>query len=223
MPPCHNIITAPSQVDAMSKIIAITSQKGGAGKTTLALALAGEAVAAGKCTVLIDLDPQASAAVWSDGRGSEAPIVEAVPYTRLGKALDEARQIADLIILDTAPHAEAPALAACRAADIILIPCRPNFLDVMAIQTTVDMVGMAGKRPVIVFGQVRPNASRATADATAALAGAAVDICPHVISSRADFADATTVRQTVREHAPSSKAAGEADAIAKWVFARLGL
>lgn len=206
----------------MAKVIAIASQKGGAGKTTLALALAGEAIAAGKAAVVIDLDPQASAATWADHRENDAPIVEAVPYTRLQRSLDEAKQFADLIILDTAPHAEAPALAACRAADIILIPCRPNFLDVSAIQTTLSMAEMAGKRPVIVFGQVRPNASRQTADAGTALADASVDICPHVLSARTDFADSTTVRLTVREHAPGSKAAGEAEAVARWVFARLG-
>ena len=72
------------------KTIAIVSQKGGAGKTTLALHIATAAEAAGLSAAIIDLDPQASAAGWGDSRQGEAPVVVALPHTRLPQGLQAA-------------------------------------------------------------------------------------------------------------------------------------
>ncbi len=206
----------------MSKVVAVTSQKGGAGKTTVALALAGHALATGKSVVIIDLDPQASATTFRDLRAADDLIVEAVPSSRLAKAITDARQIADLVIIDTAPHAEAPALAAARAADILVIPCRPGVLDVAAIATTIDMAKLAGKRPVVVVNAARPN-SRQALEVIQALADAATDISPAVLSLRADFGDAIAAGQTVQEFAPNSKAAAEANALGEVILARMGV
>src|SRR5690349_17764518 len=119
------------------KTIAIISQKGGAGKTTLALHLAVAGELAGKTTAVIDLDPQASATGWKDTRSSEAPAVVSAQAARLGKVLEAATENGvELTIIDTAPHSESSALAAARASDLILIPCRPAILDLRAIGTT---------------------------------------------------------------------------------------
>ena len=74
------------------KIVAIISQKGGAGKTTLALHLAAAAEAAGLSSVVVDLDPQASAAGWKDSRAQESPVVISLPHTRLAQGLEAARE-----------------------------------------------------------------------------------------------------------------------------------
>src|SRR6516162_6805684 len=108
------------------KVLAILSQKGGAGKTTLALHLAVEAQRLGLTTAVIDLDPQASAASWGDGRQQESPVVVSAQASRLNQVLSAAKEAdARLAIIDTAPHSESAALAAAREADLILIPCRP--------------------------------------------------------------------------------------------------
>ena len=73
------------------KTISIISQKGGAGKTTLALNLAGAAEALGWRTVVVDLDPQASAKGWHDHRNKEAPVVISAQASRLNDVLDTAR------------------------------------------------------------------------------------------------------------------------------------
>src|SRR5215208_3254609 len=105
------------------KIIAILSQKGGAGKTTLAVHLAVAAAESGKTVAMIDLDPQASATSWKDLRKADTPAVVATPVSRLAQVLETAAQHgADIAIIDTAPHSESAALAAARAADLILIP-----------------------------------------------------------------------------------------------------
>src|SRR4051812_9330361 len=115
------------------KVIALLSQKGGAGKTTLALHLAVAAEQDGHQTAIIDLDPQASAASWGDSRAAETPVVVSAQSSRLAQVLEAARNAgAALAIIDTAPHSESAALAAARAADLILIPCRPAILDLRA-------------------------------------------------------------------------------------------
>lgn len=85
------------------KVLAILSQKGGAGKTTMALHLAVEAERRGLTTAVIDLDPQASAASWGDSRKSEGPVVVSAQASRLSQVLAAARENnARLAIIDTA-------------------------------------------------------------------------------------------------------------------------
>jgi chromosome partitioning protein len=72
--------------------IALISQKGGVGKTTLAIHLATAFEAKGHQTLLVDLDPQTSAAEWKDARQAERPYVMAVPPSRLAKTLEAAQE-----------------------------------------------------------------------------------------------------------------------------------
>ena len=128
------------------KTIAILSQKGGTGKTTLALHLAVAAERAGHTAVIIDLDPQSSAGGWGDSREADAPTVATGHAPRLGSILEAAAANgAGLALLDTAPHSQGDALAAAQAADVLLIPCRPGILDLRAIGATVQIAKLAGK------------------------------------------------------------------------------
>ena len=86
------------------KTIAIMSRKGGTGKTTLATHISVAAKNAGHSPVLIDLDPQASAAKWGDYRDAEFPAIIATPTSRLQQWLETAKENgATLAILDTPP------------------------------------------------------------------------------------------------------------------------
>ena len=98
------------------KTISILSQKGGAGKTTLAINLAGAAETAGQDVVIIDLDPQASAKSWYDRRDKENPVVISAQAAALSEILaTAATHGAHYAIIDTAPHSETAALTAGRA------------------------------------------------------------------------------------------------------------
>ena len=130
------------------KTLALLSQKGGSGKSTLAVHLAVIAQAAGRRTVIVDLDPQRSAAGWWETRTAETPeMVETSPGD-LRAVLDAAR--ADgvaLCVIDTRPSAGADAAAAAALADLVLIPTRPAIFDLKAIGATVDIVARRRSRP----------------------------------------------------------------------------
>jgi len=139
------------------KTVAIISQKGGAGKTTVATHLAVAAEQHGLRTALFDLDPQASATSWADRRKQSAPTVIAGQAPRLTNLLEQAvEQSADLVVIDSAPNADAASLAAARAADLILIPCRPAAFDLNAIATTLNLAAVAQKPAYVLLNAVPP-------------------------------------------------------------------
>jgi chromosome partitioning protein len=204
------------------KTIAIESQKGGTGKTTTALNLAVAAERAGHTAVVIDLDPQASAAGWKDTRLAKTPVVVSVPPTRLPQALQAAQDGGvDLVLIDTAPHVESAALAAAKAADLILIPCRAGILDLRAIGTTADLVKIAGKPAFVLLNAIPPGATRLIADARAAVAVHGLEVAPVAIQQRAAFGHALTAGQTAQEFEPGGKAADEIAELYGWLRMQL--
>ena len=109
------------------KTVAMISQKGGSGKTTVAVHLAVCAELAGKRSAIIDLDPQASALEWGNRRQAETPeVVRATPEQLAGLLKLARANEADIAIIDTAPHSDRAATIAAGLADVILIPCRPG-------------------------------------------------------------------------------------------------
>lgn len=200
------------------RTIAILSQKGGTGKTTISLHLAVAAQQAGQAAVVIDLDPQASSAGWKDSRSGEEPVVISVPASRLPHALQAAVDGgADLVIIDTAPHSGEVALAAAEVADLVLIPCRPGILDLRAIGSTARIVKLAGKPAYVVLNTVPPRASNVLADASAAVAVHGLSVAPVALQQRAAYAHALTAGQTAQEYERGGKAAGEIASLYKWL------
>ena len=204
------------------RTVAILSQKGGSGKTTIALHLAVAAEQAGKVAAIIDIDPQASAAGWKDSRSAETPVVVSIPAARLSQALDAARNAdADLAIIDSAPHAGDVALAAAEAADFILIPCRPGILDLRAIGATARIVKLAGKRGFVVLNAMPPNAPNILSDARDAVAVHGFEVAPVALQQRAAFGHALTVGKTAHEYDPTGKAADEIGKLYQWLLTEL--
>src|SRR3954471_3739385 len=151
------------------KTLAIISQKGGVGKTTLALALAVEACRNRKTAAVFDLDPQASAAFWKDVREADDPAVVALPPARLGHALQAAAETGcDLAIIDAPPFAKDIAFEAAQHADFILIPTKPATLDLMAVTRTLELVSHYNK-PASVVLTFCPTRGVEIADTQAAL------------------------------------------------------
>ena len=192
------------------KTVAIISQKGGAGKTTLALHLATSSALQGRNTAIIDLDPQASAANWSDRRVAEVPVVLSAHASRLNHEIGRVKDMdGNLLIIDTAPHSDSAALEAAKAADLILVPCRPAILDIEAISNTLNLVKTTGKPIFVVMNAVAPQGSEAT-EAAEAIAELGVGICPVQLRQRVAFSRALISGQSAEEFEPDGKAAQEA-------------
>jgi chromosome partitioning protein len=199
------------------KTIAIISQKGGAGKTTVGIHLAVAAERLGMNTALFDLDPQASASSWSDKRNRPSPAVVSAQAARLPSLLEQAKaQLADFVIIDSAPNADSASLAAARAADLILIPCRPAAFDLNAIGTTLNLAAVAGKPAFVVLNAV-PPLGKVGEEARRALQEGGVQVAPPVLHHLVAFAHAVNDGRTAQELNPDSKAALEIDALFAWV------
>jgi chromosome partitioning protein len=200
------------------KTVAILSQKGGSGKTTLSLHLAVAAHQTRHVAVVIDLDPQASAAGWKDSRKDEIPVVISVPASRLPQAIEAAKGGgATIAFLDTAPHSGEVALAAAEAADLILIPCRPGILDLRAIGTTARIVKLAGKPAYVVLNTVPARAPNILADARAAVAVHGLNVAPIALQQRAAYAHSLTAGLTAQEYEKDGKAGDEITSLYTWL------
>ncbi|MEO1643539.1 MAG: AAA family ATPase [Chloroflexota bacterium] len=197
--------------------LAILSQKGGAGKTTLSFNLAIAAEQDHQTTVLIDLDPQASATQIGDMREADAPSILSVQATRLTNTLEAATDNgAQIAIIDTAPHSERDALAATKAANLVLIPCRPTILDLNAIKRTVELVELA-KTPALGILSAVPPVGKAGEEAIEVLKHYGLPYCPTPLIQRAAYMHALTCGMGVLEYEPKGKAAHEVKQVYKFV------
>ncbi len=205
------------------KVVAIASQKGGTGKTTTAVHLATAATLAGYDAVVIDLDPQGSAATWGDDRGDAAPEVISGQASRLNVLLESAaKEGFDLVVIDTGPAADAAARRSAELADLILIPCRPSAFDLKAIRTTLDLVE-ATRTPAFVVLNAAPIRSKAVDEAREVVTNMSAKVAPVVIYQRAAYGHSVIAGQTAQEFEPEGKAAEEVAALWQWVSDELKL
>lgn len=203
------------------QIVAVISQKGGSGKTTLALHLAVAAAATGKNVAIVDLDPQASAAKWSDRREAELPVVLSAHASRLPNEIERVKEAGcEVLFLDTAPHSDSAALEAAKFADMVLVPCRPAILDMEAISNTLDLVRSKGTPVFVVMNAVAPQGSEAQ-EAAEAIAQLDALVCPVQLVSRVAFSRSLITGQTAQELEPESKAAHEIAGLHAFMCAHL--
>ena len=132
-------------------VLAILGQKGGNGKTTTALGLAVAASLAGRDVAVIDLDPQTTAANWSDRRGKETPAVVSCQVSRLAHVWRlppiKARTWPSL----TPPEKHRCLIAAAKAAHFVLMPIQPQLYDIETLASLKDVLMLAGNPPAAVF------------------------------------------------------------------------
>src|ERR1039457_2776859 len=191
-------------------VLAIIGQKGGNGKTTTALGIAVEAVSAGRSVAVIDLDPQTTAANWSDRRGQEAPAVVSCQVSRLAQVLDAAAKGgADLAIIDTPGKSTDALIAAAKAADFVLIPIQPQLYDIETLASLKDILTLAGNPPAAVFVNRAPTQGKRHTETQEAAAAQGFTVCPVVVFARAAHGDAGNIGQVATEYEPDSKAAQE--------------
>jgi chromosome partitioning protein len=205
------------------RTIAIISQKGGAGKTTLAVHLAA-AAASEIVTLVVDTDPQATASRWSEWRGGTDPeIIDCGAPSLLAGKLSKAAELgAELAVIDTPPHADAMARQAARLADLILIPCRPKAFDLAAIEATAELVKASDKPAFVVLMAGPPKAPLIYKEAAEVIEGSfGLQLAPVMLPERAAFHHSTAQGRTAEDFDRSGKAAGEIRALWSWTRGQL--
>ena len=197
------------------KTIALIAQKGGAGKTTLALHLAVASVQQGHNVAVVDLDPQLTAVNWSQRRSSRDPVVAvlACSVSRVGAELERVAGLgANVAIIDTPPRAwvgaDNAALAAAKLADLVLLPARPAIVDLEATITTAQRIGAVTAAPVVVVLNACPSRGRDADEAAEALAGQRIEVCPVRVGQRIVFARSLLDGLTAQEVEAGGKATG---------------
>ncbi len=205
--------------------IAVISQKGGAGKTTLAVHLASEA-ARSRVALIVDADPQATASRWSEWRSGRDP--EVIPCGAPSLLAGQLKKAADLgaevAVIDTPPHADAMARQAAGLANLILIPCRPRAFDLAAIEATAELVRSSRRPAFVVFNAGPPRAPLIYRDAAELIQGGfKLPIAPVVLPERAAFYHSAAKGHTAPEHDADGKAAQEIQSLWAWTCGQLGL
>jgi len=191
------------------KTVVITSQKGGSGKTTLAaqLAVAAEHANDGP-VVIIDTDPQQTAATWWNIREAETPKLAPVSLRELPEKLAALKEAGfRYCIIDTPPALTEQNRSVLKLADLVLIPTRPSPNDLWSLAATLDLVKDSQTPFVFVLTQAKAN-TRITVQTMAALSQHG-QVFQSIVHDRVDYAASMTDGRTVLEISPGSPAALE--------------
>ena len=211
------------------RTIAFLTQKGGAGKTTLAASLAVAAAGAGEKVVALDFDPQGSLANWGKRRQAAKTantlIVEPFEVYRLSRLPTIVDGLAGagftLAVFDTPGADSGTVRLVAETADLCLLPARPTLLDIEATTATFRAVHLAKRRAAFVLNQcpATPRSARAS-DAAKELSRLGV-LAEPMVTARIDFQDAVAAGLGVTEHASDGRAAQEIEALWHWIRTEL--
>ena len=207
-------------------IVSIVGQKGGSGKTTVALGLAVTAAKVGEAVVIIDLDPQTNAMNWKDRRAEENPVVLSVQVSRLRQTVETARENgADLIVIDTAGKSDSAAIEAARLSDLVLVPTRAQVFDMETLPTVRNLLAAGGDPPAfVVYNFIHPQGNRIAEELKElTLAHTGMAPCPIHLTQRASHSEAQTHGKGPQEIEPGGKAAAELEKLYLFVKSHVNM
>lgn len=197
------------------KVITIAQQKGGSGKTTLAVNLAVAALRMGRSVALLDTDPQGSLGRWFLARRERGPAgMEFSTASAWGVSYEceKLRKHHDLVIVDTPPKVDADLRPALREADLILVPVAASHVDLWAVEGVLDLAARERKRTTIVLNRSRAG-TRLAEEVAEAAARLDASVAAARLGQRIVFAETLGQGRGVQE-AGASAAAREVQALA---------
>jgi chromosome partitioning protein len=197
-------------------VLAVLSQKGGTGKSHSVRSLAIAALIDGRKVAIIDADPQGTVIAWGKRRQHTAPTIVALGSQTVAtqvKALEG--KGADLIIIDTPPHAQPIINMAAEAATACLI-VTGAFLEELETVASVATIAKTLKKPAaIVLNRV--GRSHALTLARTALGTFGLPVCPTAMTQLITHAYASAEGETANEREPEGKAAQEVTTVYQWL------
>ncbi len=204
-------------------VIAIAQRKGGAGKTTLAAQLAVAWARQGRLVAVLDIDPQGSLAAWAELRqaargGALGFEFAALPGWRAEQWIADRARTADIVVVDTPPHAETEARIVLRAAGLVLVPVQPSPLDLWATRATLTMAREEDRRALAVLTRVPPRSGLVDTIA-GELAAAGLPLAAARIGNRVALVRSMALGLGVLETHGGSPAAAEIAALAAEITA----
>ena len=192
------------------RTIAFVTQKGGSGKSTLASSLALAAHEAGERVFILDMDPQQSLVKWAKTRNQPDVPVEAVTTGKLAAVVNSlAKSGVTLCLIDTAGTESATTSAAMKAADLCVIPSRPNVFDLWASELTRKTLREMRKEYVFLLNQCPPAQQSARVDDGVAMLEKMGGLISPLIGARVDYQEAARLGLGVTELNRSGLAAEE--------------
>ena len=208
-------------MEKVMKILSIVNRKGGASKSTLAAHLAIEATNEGLKTILIDMDPQKTLESWWERREEEYPAMVDIPSSELSEKLERLEENGfDLCIIDTPGDTTGNAEAGIKAAQTVLIPCKPTPPDLAAVGTTISQVRDKHQKPFFFVITQAPSSSQAHIQAASVLSEFG-PVAPDSMMIRKGYSDVMGTGQSATEVNKAAKI--EIPAIWSYVKEKLGL
>jgi len=211
------------------KVWSIVSQKGGSGKTTLALHLA-IAAAKERKVLVIDLDPQQSAERWHAIRqratgSKDDPSIAAGPHQKLPDMLKTARKLgADLVLIDTPPKLDKAIAPSLTAATLVLVPLKSSILDLQALEDCADLIKLprARGKTVVILNAVPAGRGREAAikESLRAASGLKLEVASERLSDLPAFSQGLKSGRGVTESEKNGIAAKEITALYEALWAR---
>lgn len=205
-------------------IITVAQQKGGSGKTTLAVNLACAWRARGMSVALLDTDPQGSLGRWFMERLASRGDEDAMEFTTSSAwgASYEAEKLKrrfDVVIIDTPPKIDSDLRPALRAADLVLVPVASSHVDLWATEGVLDLAQREQRPVMVVLNRTRPG-TRLGAEIAAGVGDLGAEVAQAQLGNRVAFAQTLGQGLGVSDQ-PRSPARDEADALAAEVMGRL--
>lgn len=210
------------------KVITIAQQKGGSGKTTLAVTLGTVFAKQGLSVALLDTDPQGSLGRWfmtrrdrleKAGLGEAGLEFSTASAWGVSYECDKLRRGVDVVLVDTPPKVDADLRPALREADLVLVPVSASPVDLWATEGVLDLAAREGHRPMIVLNRTR-SGTRIGDEIAAAAARLEADLATARLANRVAYAETLGLGMGVVE-AGRGAAADEAEALAAEILATL--